>query len=84
MKRMKNAVEFNPKNASENASESTSNYWQVVIQLLVFAGSFYYLYKFTKPLKIIINHYHLPMLLSGEAQLFTKSKNPNQNTVAQN
>ncbi|MCX6293779.1 MAG: hypothetical protein NT127_05740 [Sphingobacteriales bacterium] len=78
MKRMENAVEFKP----NMASETTSNYWPVIVQLLVVAGGAYCLYKMTEPRKIIINHYHLPKPLSGDVSPVTESKNNTQNTGA--
>ncbi len=74
MKRMESAVEFKP----NKDSETTSNYWSVVLQILVVAAGIYCLYKITESRKIIINHYHMP---TGDVPSIPERENSNQNSV---
>ena len=76
MKRMESAVDFKP----NEASETKSNYWSSILQMLVVAAGTYCLYKITESRKIIINHYHLPKP-TGDGALIPKCENPNQNSV---
>ena len=76
MKRMESAVDFKP----SEASETTSNYWSVILQMLVVAAGIYCLYKITESRKIIINHYHLPKP-TGDCLSIPESENPIKNSV---
>jgi len=76
MKRMESAVDFKP----NKASETTSNYWSFILQMLVVAAGIYCLYKKTESRKIIINHYHLPKP-TGDGASIPESENSNQNSV---
>jgi hypothetical protein len=78
MKRMEDAVDFS---TNVNATETTTNFWPVVLQLLAAAGGAYCVYRLLEPRKIIINHYHLPKPKSGDVPEVTESKNPYQNTM---
>jgi hypothetical protein len=76
MKRMESAVDFKP----NEASETKSNYWSFILQMLVVAAGTYCLYKITESRKIIINHYHLPKP-TGDVPSTHVCENFNQNSV---
>lgn len=76
MKRMESAVDFKP----NKASETTSNYWSIILQMLVVGAGTYCLYKITESRKIIINHYHLQKP-TGDYTSIPERENPIQSSM---
>ena len=81
MKRMESAVDFS---TNGDSSATTTNYWPVVVKLSLVAIGAFCLYNLFDPKKIVINLYQLPKPITGEVPPVTESKNPTQNTAAQN
>ena len=81
MKRMESAVDFST-NGDSNAA--TISLWPVVVRLSLVALGAVCLYRLIDPKKIVINLYQLPKPITGEVPPVTESKNPTQNTAAQN